>query len=284
MTAPPLRASVPAHVELVHTMGTVVTLDVRAAAGADAPAAAFAAAADRLHETDTVFSTWRADSWASRLLRGEVLRDDCPPEVRDAVVLAERLAETTDGYFSPYWRRGTSTGDGPDPTGLVKGWAAQLASDVLLAHGHRDHVVNAAGDLVLSGSPVPGDTDALWRVGISDPARPGALAGVLELPSGGWRWAVATSGSAERGRHVVDPHTGGFPGAVAAATAVARVGAPQAEAGAWTDACATALVAAGDHAAALVPRLAGHAVRSFVIHADGAVTDPDRLLTPLETG
>jgi thiamine biosynthesis lipoprotein len=265
------------HVELVRTMGTVVTLDVRAAEPPEQLAAAVRAVTDRLCGIDDVFSPWRAGSWVSRLITGRVPLADCPAEVRDVIDLAARLAALTDGYFSAFWR-GPSTSAGPDPTGLVKGWAAQRASDVLLAHGLADHVVNAAGDLVMSGRPDPQDATARWRVGISDPAVPGHLAGVVELPGGSRRWAVATSGPAELGLHVTDPHTGGFPSSTASATVVAPVGGSQPEGGAFADACATALVAAGDAAGSLMRRLSQHGVEAFLIASDGSVDDPGRLL------
>ncbi len=269
--------TLPGFVETVRTMGTVVTLDVRAAR-TQPPVAAFADAAADLHRVDRLLSTWRAGSWASRLLRREVVVGDCPAPVREVVGLAERLAEVTDGWFSPYWRGDAASG--PDPTGLVKGWAAQRASDRLLAHGLPDHLVNAAGDLVVSGSPDPGQGAAsAWRIGIADPLRPGALVGVLDLAGGAGRWGVAPSGPAERGPQVVDPHTGAAPLSVASATAVARVGTPHEEAGAWTDACATALVAAGGRAPDLLGRLAARGVDAFLVGADGQVTDPAGLLT-----
>jgi thiamine biosynthesis lipoprotein len=60
--------------------------------------------------------------------------------------------------------------------------------------------------------------DWVWRVGISDPARPGELVATLDVPRG----AVATSGTAERGEHVLDPRTGRpADGSVASATVVA---------------------------------------------------------------
>ena len=91
------------------------------------------------------------------------------------------LMELTDGYFSPFWRRLPYGDPGPDPTGLVKGWAAQQASDILVSRGLPDHVVNAAGDIVVSGQAAPGDPACPWRVGISDPHRAGALVGVVDL-------------------------------------------------------------------------------------------------------
>lgn len=268
----------PSYVELVHTMGTVVSLDVRSPRRPDCLDQAFADATEQLYKADALFSTWQDDSWGSRLLRGEVAVEDCPSRLQHVVRLAQELTFLTGGYFSPYWRHGSGPA-GPDPTGLVKGWAAQRASDVLLEHGLSDHVVNAAGDVVVSGSSTPGST-APWRIGISHPLRPGTLAGYVELAPGR-RWAVATSGPAERGLHVVDPHTGAAPVSIASATAVVRETAAQAEPGAWADAAATALVAAGGRAADELARLATHQVRGFLLRADGALTDPDGLLQQL---
>jgi thiamine biosynthesis lipoprotein len=45
-----------------------------------------------LREVDAVFSTWRPDSPVSRLGRGEITLDDCPPEVAEVLALGE-LAE-----------------------------------------------------------------------------------------------------------------------------------------------------------------------------------------------
>jgi len=60
-----------------------------------------------------------------------------------------------------------------------------------------------------AGGPRAGDPSAdggcePWRVGIADPLRPGRLALVVEASDR----AVATSGTAERGAHILDPHTG----------------------------------------------------------------------------
>jgi thiamine biosynthesis lipoprotein len=43
-----------------------------------------------------------------------------------------------------------------------------------------------------------------WRVGIADPFHRGGLALVVEAAGS----AVATSGTAERGAHIIDPHLG----------------------------------------------------------------------------
>jgi thiamine biosynthesis lipoprotein len=265
------------HVDVVHTMGTVVSVDVRTPAEPDRVTQAVGAVGTRLRQIDGVFSAWRADSWVSSLIEGTVTLADCPREVRDVVGLALDLMEATDGFFSPFWRRLPYGEPGPDPTGLVKGWAAQQASDVLVRHGLGDHIVNAAGDLVVSGSPTPGDPAAAWHVGISHPRRPHTRMGFVELDQTSPRWAVATSGTAENGAHVSDPHTGRFPCSVVSATVVTRV-AEGAHGGAAADAWATALVAAGGTASSLLRRLATEGAAGFLVAADASVTDPGHLL------
>lgn len=267
-------------VELVHTMGTVVSLDVRTPTGPDAFDEAVGAVTRRLQEIERQFSAWRPDSWVSRLISGVVAPVDCPAEVQGVVAIALDLMELTDGYFSPFWRRLPYGDPGPDPTGLVKGWAAQQASNVLRAHGLPDHVVNAAGDVVVSASSDPGHPERPWRVGISDPHRAGALAGAVELDQSASRWAVATSGTAELGAHVSDPHSGRFPRSVSSATVVVRLDGTD-TAAAVSDACATALVAAGDRAPALLQKLSGCGIEALLIGSDDDVCDPRQLLVPV---
>jgi FAD:protein FMN transferase len=263
-------------VRLVDTMGTVITVDLRTELAPDARNVAFEAADQELIAADADFSTYRPDSWISRLADGSVCISDCPLHVRQVLTLADQLEDLTAGYFTSRWR-----GNGHcDPTGLVKGWAAQQASDALALHGAPDHLVNAAGDIVLSGRPDPQAEAASpsWQVGISDPTQPGGLAGVVSLPAGGPRWAVASSGRSERGDHILDPRTAAPATDVTAATVVVAESAEWPEPGAAADACATALVAAGHHASVLLRRLRGFGFRGLVCYADGQRYDPDQLL------
>jgi thiamine biosynthesis lipoprotein len=258
-------------------MGTMVSLDVRTPVSATDLGRAVEAVSARLRGIDKAFSAWRPDSWVSRLIGGSVVAAQCPVEVQRVVRLAIDLMELTDGNFSPYWRRWEHGDSGPDPTGLVKGWAAQQASDLLIAHGLPDHVVNAAGDVVVSGQSSPGDPGAGWRIGVSDPHRPRALAGIVTLDQEASRWAVATSGPAELGAHVLDPHTGRAPCAVVSATIVTRLDGVK-QGAAVVDACATALVAAGDRAPALSEDFAADGSGVVLIEASGSVLDPGQLL------
>jgi len=269
-------------VEVIPAMGTMVSLDVRTPASVEVFGEAVDAVTRRLQEIDEVFSPWRPASWVSRLVRGVVELSDCPGEVQRVVGTALGLMELTDGFFSPFWRRLPYGDPGPDPTGLVKGWAAQEASDLLILHGLPDHVVNAAGDIVVSGQATPGDPTRAWRIAIADPSGDRELAGVVSLDQSTPRWAVATSGTAELGAHGSDPHTGRFPPVVASATTVARVDVVEGGAAA-ADAGATALVAAGGQAPGLLERLEAHGIEGFVIDGDGSLRDPRCLLSTAPT-
>ncbi len=96
-------------------------------------------------------------------------------------------------------------GVGSTPTGYVKGWstdAATRAFDELLADGEIEAVgVNVGGDMRLRTAAT---SDHVWRIGIAHPTHEGELLATVEVVDG----AVATSGTSERGAHLVDPRTG----------------------------------------------------------------------------
>jgi thiamine biosynthesis lipoprotein len=86
-----------------------------------------------------------------------------------------------------------------------------------------------------------------WRVGIEDPDSPDRVLLVVPLESG----AVATSGSAHRGSHIVDPRTGKAAGDARAVTVVG----PSLL---WADVFATAAVVQGAGALAWLEALSGY--------------------------
>ncbi|GGV42887.1 FAD:protein FMN transferase [Streptomyces griseoflavus] len=179
------------------TMGTVFSLDVRGGEP-DTVRAAVREAVAGLHRVDEVFSTYREDSQISRLARGELGVEECDPEVAEVLALAAEAERVSEGWFSARHRGRL------DPTGIVKGWATERAARRLAAAGASGVSVNGGGDVQLLGAPGAGRP---WRVGVSDPLRPGGLAAVVSA-AGADEVAVATSGTAERGDHIVDPRTG----------------------------------------------------------------------------
>jgi thiamine biosynthesis lipoprotein len=173
-----------------HVMGTVVSFAVDSAFGA-----AVDDAIRWLHWVDATFSTFRADSEVSRLGRGAIGACQCSPELRAVLAACAALSERTGGYFS------ATAGGSLDPSGYVKGWAVERAAAMLTAAGSPWHCVNGGGDVRCAGASPRGGN---WRIGVANPLDRGALALTVE----GQDFAVATSGIAERGSHVLDPHTG----------------------------------------------------------------------------
>jgi FAD:protein FMN transferase len=233
-------------------MGTVFSFAVVTGTLAEAAVrAAITNACEILHHCDAVFSTWDATSPVSRFRRGEAPLSQMPPEFRQVIEECRTAKRASDGWFDPWAMPG-----GFDPTGLVKGWATERALAVLRDTGVPGALINGGGDVAAFGSPANGQR---WRIGIRHPWRPDALAGIVETSA-----AVATSGSYERGPHLIDPRTGQAGSRAASAT----VTGPSLT---LADALATGVAVGGDEALAAVSRLAGYA--AYLIRPDGTETD-----------
>jgi thiamine biosynthesis lipoprotein len=230
-------------------MGTVFTIDIRP------PAVGQSVIADViawLHHVDATFSTYRPDSVISRLAAGQLQLAHCPDEVSEVLTACEQYRAATDGYFDCRFCGSL------DPSGYVKGWAIERASQLLEQRGAPNHSVNGGGDVQCVGSPEPGRQ---WTVGIADPRDRGVVLATVS----GQRLAVATSGPAERGSHIVDPHTGTCPDAWASVTVV---GDRLTDADVW----ATAAVAMGPHAER---RLRERGMGALLVRPDGTtITTP----------
>jgi FAD:protein FMN transferase len=223
-------------------MGTVVSFDVP-----DWADQVLGRAVQWLHWVDATFSPYRDDSDVSRFGRGSLPLAGCAPELAEVLAACTEVSERSGGYFT------TTPGGRFDPSGYVKGWAIERAAAMLTAAGSAEHSVNGGGDIQCVGDHGPGQP---WRVGIADPLRPGSLALVVT----GQDFAVATSGIAERGAHIVNPHTGRPATDLASIT---MVGAGLAA----TDAYATAAFAMGPAARDWVEGLDGY--EAFAILPDG---------------
>jgi thiamine biosynthesis lipoprotein len=202
-----------------HHMGMPISIHVRGAQPrGDAVERAVAAAYDELRRVDETYSTYRPDSWVSRLRSGETVLALCPPEVSAVAARCEAAAATTGGAFTPW----LPDPDGIvrfDPTGLVKGWAIDLAGGHLSSVPGIAFAINAGGDVLVGRHahvpPTGADAD-VWRIGVEDPRVPGRVARVVPVVQGG----VATSGTAARGAHLYDPRTGQWVGRSGSTTAV----------------------------------------------------------------
>ncbi len=193
---------------LEEVMGIPVSVDVRHVE-TDAAAAALDEAFAVMRAADARFSPFRADSELVRLDRGELADDELSADMREVLAIAARARADSGGVFDVRSPEGRL-----DTNGVVKGWAAQRAADVLVAAGLRDFCLNAGGDVVARGEPEPGRP---WQVAVRDPGDPGAVIAVLAVRDA----AVATSGTYERGAHVWDGRTGSRTMPLVAATVVA---------------------------------------------------------------
>jgi thiamine biosynthesis lipoprotein len=231
-------------------MGTIVVLDLYADASVTSAALApsLAAALGELHDADRIFSTYNPTSAISRIRAGTLAVRSAPPVVAEVLAACHNARELSDGWFDPWALPG-----GVDPTGYVKGWAAQRALEQLRKGPAHAAIVNAAGDIATYGSP---SQDEPFRIGIVDPTDPTSLVALVDVSG-----SLATSGTYEQGAHLIDPFTH------AATTRLASASVSGPDLG-TCDALATALCVAGEELLATIESLAGY--EAFVVGLDGA--------------
>ena len=225
--------------ERVHTTaeidvwGTIVFVEVASTkVGLDELNAGLAEVTDYVKIVDQEFSTYKSDSQVSKIRRGELKIEDASAQMQEVWELCLKARELTDGSFDPWVVKG-----GYDPSGYVKGWAADKCVQILKRHGAENIQVNAAGDLVLAGGYENGKP---WSIGVRSPENRFEVVKVFEITDG----AIATSGTYEIGAHIKDPHTG----LIAIGARSATVIGPD---GGLADALATSLVVAGQDGAAI---------------------------------
>ena len=218
-----------------HVMGLPVTLVLRGRHTTDARAdAAWERVVESLRGADRTFSTYRDDSEVSRINRGELSLDDASPVVREVLALGSDAALASGGAFD-VWRADDRGVTSLDPSGVVKGWAVDRAAALLDDLEGTDFCLSAGGDMVCR-TAVPGADP--WRIGVEDPHDPRQLLGLVPVTNG----AVATSGTAHRGQHLIDARTGAVPVGIASVTVIAA-------SLTWADIDATAAYAQGIDAA-----------------------------------
>jgi thiamine biosynthesis lipoprotein len=149
-----------------------------------------------------------------------------------------------------------------DLGGIAKGYAVDRLHALLDTLGYRTHLVQAGGDMRVSGFKPGGP----WRIGIRHPRRPDTLAGTLRLEDAR---AVSTSGDYERSfveggvryHHVFDPRTGRPAGPWCSVTVLAS-------ASLWADALTEPLFILGPSRGRAL--LAKHGAEALWIRPEGA--------------
>jgi FAD:protein FMN transferase len=123
---------------------------------------------------------------------------------------------------------------GFDPSGFVKGWAADKCGEIFKKHGVENSLVNAAGDISVRGGLLDDGVVRPWPLQIRNPEKFDEVVKDVPMHDG----AIATSGVSEKGSHIKDP----FTGLIAIGALSATVVGPD---GGMAEALATALVVAG---------------------------------------
>ncbi|MCT4535004.1 FAD:protein FMN transferase [Halodesulfovibrio sp.] len=105
--------------------------------------------------------------------------------------------------------------------GIAKGYIVDKASAVLAAHGAKNHMINAGGDIRTMGEKAGSKP---WVVAVQDPEKKGHYPAVIQMNTG----ALATSGGYEvfydknhMYHHLVSPQSGLSPNNVASVSVMA---------------------------------------------------------------
>ncbi|WP_045743103.1 MULTISPECIES: FAD:protein FMN transferase [Actinoplanes] len=230
-------------------MGTVVSIELADDLPAPRQQELIDATCTWLHEVDARFSTYKDDSEVCRFRDGTLRLEDASADLRLVLDRCADLWRDTDGYFDAY------AGGRLDPSGYVKGWSVEVASQRLTAAGSTRHYIGAGGDIRMRGT---GPTGGPWRVGVRHPWEADKLSWVLGVTDG----AVATSGTYERGAHVFDPRTGKAASGLRSVTVVG----PDL---ALADAYATAALAMGEAGLTWLAKKTDEGYESAAVTDDG---------------
>ena len=178
------------------------------------------------YDVDEELSTFKENSSVTRIRKNKLHIEDAPDMVKEVWRGCLKARELTNGAFDPW-----SVEGGFDPSGYVKGWAAEKAADMLVLAGCDQVQVNAAGDLSLRGTKP-------WKIGVVNPDDRSEIVQVFEITNGN----IATSGNYEKGAHIKNPHTGVIAIGAKSGTVIGSDGG-------LCDALATALMVDGQDAA-----------------------------------
>lgn len=238
-------------------MGTMASVHVHDRVDASEIDRAVNTVWDELDRLEALLSTFRPTSAISRINSGDLHLLDAGAEVIEVLDACTWLEHVSDGAFRARRPGGTTI----DPAGFVKGWATELAAQCLDRAGLQQWYLSVGGDIQTRG--VAGD-GAPWRVAIADPngADDRAIRAIVEIAGE----AVATSGTAARGRHLWDGRTDEQAYGLASMTVVG----PHLT---WADAFATTAFVMGLGGIDWVTRFTGY--RALAVTLDGELVRRD---------
>ncbi|MFT8917397.1 MAG: FAD:protein FMN transferase [Oenococcus sp.] len=153
---------------------------------------------DYMKHIDRVFSPFREDSELTAFNQGSLMFENTSQDFQTVYAISSWAEEKTNHLFSADYL-GTQQ---YDPTGLVKGWAIeQAAKHFLFALLAEDDFIAAnligGGDMQFATRP---GSDWVWQLAIADPFDTKKIMAKLAMTSG----AIASSGTVERGQHLIN--------------------------------------------------------------------------------
>ena len=172
-------------------MGTAVSVHIADVVPQETADVAWESVGVFLRDIEDRFSTFVPTSEISRINAGELHMLDASPDVVEVLDACTWLEHLSDGVFNARRPDGSI-----DPAGFVKGWAAERAAILLGEAGLQNFYLRIGGDIQTHGVQATGEK---WRVGIVDPHNATRIRSYVDIPE---NWAVATSGTAERGQHI----------------------------------------------------------------------------------
>ncbi len=158
-----------------------------------------------LFRLERKFSPFRSSSELCRFQRGSIKKSQLSQEMKAVIVSCADWHNRTSGYFSAYYSGQF------DPTGYVKGWAIAKGGEVIEEHGYKTYCLSIGGDILARSNSAK-----VWQIGIQDPFYKKKILNKLSISNG----SVATSGTYERGSHIVNPKTGRPADSILGATVV----------------------------------------------------------------
>ena len=173
------------------SMGTVVSVHIDDSISHESAKDAWSSVCSFLRDLENRFSTFLTTSEISRINSGELHVLDASPDMVEVLDTCTWLEHLSSGVFNARRPDGLL-----DPAGFVKGWAAERAARLLLEAGLKNYYLRIGGDIQTHGLQSTGEK---WRVGIVDPHDASRIRSYVDIPE---NWAVATSGTAERGQHI----------------------------------------------------------------------------------
>jgi len=143
------------------------------------------------------FSVFKETSEISLINNGRIKENGWSMDMKTILALADKTKKQTNGYFNIVTPEGKY-----NPSGIVKGWAINNASKILLSEGFNNFHIDVGGDVQVQGKNKQG---MYWSVGIKNPFNQEQIVKIVYLRDQG----IATSGTYIRGQHIYDPYERG---------------------------------------------------------------------------